>query len=96
MSVTAERAIEIIHEKRDAEKNRTISVLGENGEIQVLNGRYGAYFTCNKINYKIPKDVEAGSLTFEKCQELMAAQPDAGEKKKAFGKKGGVKKGGKK
>jgi len=96
MSVTAERAIEIIHEKRDAEKNRTIAVLGENGEIQVLNGRYGAYFTCNKINYKIPKDVEAGSLTFEKCQELMAAQPDAGEKKKAFGKKGGVKKGGKK
>jgi DNA topoisomerase-1 len=96
MSVTTERAIEIIEEKRDAEKNRTISVLGENGEIQVLNGRFGAYFTFNKINYKIPKGTEASSLTFEKCQELIAAQPDAGEKKKGFGKKGGAKKGGKK
>jgi DNA topoisomerase-1 len=96
MSVTTERAIEIMEEKRNAEKNRTISVLGENGEIQVLNGRYGAYFTFNKINYKIPKDTEASSLTFEKCQELIAAQPDAGEKKKGFGRKAGAKKGGKK
>jgi len=92
MNVTAERAIEIIAEKRDAEKNRIILELGENKEIQVLNGRYGAYFTCNKINYKIPKDVEASSLTFEKCQELIAAQPDAGEKKKGFSRKGGKKK----
>ncbi len=96
MSVTTERAIEIMEEKRNAEKNRTISVLGENGEIQVLNGRYGAYFTFNKINYKIPKDTEASSLTFEKCKELIAAQPDAGEKKKGFGRKAGAKKWGKK
>ena len=98
MSVTAERAIEIIEEKRETEKNRTILTLGKDAEIQVLNGRYGAYFTCNKINYKIPKDTEASTLTFEKCQELMAAQPDAGVKKKGFipKGKGGDKKGAKK
>jgi len=96
MSVTTERAIEIIEEKRAVEKNRIISVLGETGEIQVLNGRFGAYFTYNKINYKIPKGTEANTLTFEKCQELIAAQPDAGEKKKGFNRKAGAKKGGKK
>ncbi|MBP8023620.1 MAG: type I DNA topoisomerase, partial [Paludibacter sp.] len=39
MEVTAERAIEIIETKREEEKNRLIATLGENGEIQVLNGR---------------------------------------------------------
>ncbi|MBP1676027.1 MAG: topoisomerase [Bacteroidetes bacterium] len=88
MEVTAERAIEIIVAKREEEKNRIISTLGENAEIQVLNGRFGPYFTCDKVNYKIPKGTDPATLTFEKCQELMAAQPEAGTKKKAFGGKG--------
>lgn len=88
MEVTTERAIEIIEEKREAEKNRIIQILGEKGEIQVLNGRFGPYFTCDKVNYKIfPKGTDPATLTFEKCQELMAAQPDAGAKKKPFGRK---------
>ena len=35
MEVSAERAIEIIEEKREAERNRLICNLGENNEIQV-------------------------------------------------------------
>ncbi len=88
MEITAERAIEVIIEKREQEKNRLIKTLGENAEIQVLNGRFGAYFTCDKVNYKIfPKGTDPHTLTLERCQELMAAQPDAGTKKKAYGKK---------
>ncbi len=87
MEVSVERAIEIIEEKREAERNRLICNLGENNEIQVLNGRFGPYFTCDKINYKIPKGTDPATLTFEKCKELMAAQPDAGTKKKGFGRK---------
>ncbi|MFW9597880.1 MAG: type I DNA topoisomerase [Paludibacter sp.] len=87
MEVSEIRAIEIIEAKKEEEKNRLISTFGENNEIQVLNGRFGPYFTCNGINYKIPKGTDAATLTFEKCQELIAAQPDAGEKKKGFGKK---------
>lgn len=87
MEISAERAIEIIEKKREEEKNRLIASLGENSEIQVLNGRFGPYFTCDKINYKIPKGTDPASLTFEKCKELMAAQPDAGIKKKGFAKK---------
>ncbi len=88
MEVSTERAIEIIEEKRETEKNRIIKTLGENGEIQVLNGRFGPYFTCNKINYKIfPKGTDPVTLTLERCQELIAAQPDAGAKKKPFGRK---------
>jgi len=86
LEVTAERAIEIIEAKKEEEKNRLIATLGPESQIQVLNGRFGPYFTCEKVNYKIPKGTDPATLTFEKCQELMAAQPDAG-KKKSFGRK---------
>ena len=86
MEVTAERAVEIIEAKREEEKNRLIQVLGENDEIQVLNGRFGPYFTRDKVNYKIPKGTDPTTLTLEKCLELIASQPDAGTKKK-FGSK---------
>jgi DNA topoisomerase-1 len=86
MDVTTERAIEIIEEKREVERNRLIQTLGAENEIQVLNGRFGAYFTRDKINYKIPKGTDAATLTLENCLELIAAQPDAANKKK-FGKK---------
>lgn len=87
MEVTDEEAIVIISEKREAEKNKLIASFGTDNEIQVLNGRYGPYIASNKVNYKIPKGVEASALTHEKCLEIMASQPDAGTKKKAFGKK---------
>jgi DNA topoisomerase-1 len=88
MEVTTERAIEIIEEKREIEKNRIIQTLGENGEIQVLNGRFGPYFTFEKVNYKIfPKGTDPTTLTLERCQELIAAQPEAANKKKPFGRK---------
>lgn len=87
MEVTDEEAIVIISEKREAEKNKLIASFGADNEIQVLNGRYGPYIASNKVNYKIPKGIEASALTHEKCLEIMASQPDAGTKKKAFGKK---------
>ena len=87
MDVSTTRAIEIIEEKREVEKNRIIQILGENGEIQVLNGRFGPYFTCDKVNYKIPKGTDPITLTHEKCVELIAAQPEAANKKKPFGRK---------
>ncbi|MFA5044502.1 MAG: type I DNA topoisomerase [Paludibacter sp.] len=87
MEVSADRAIEIIEEKREVEKNRIIQTLGAEDEIQVLNGRFGPYFTRDKVNYKIPKGTDPNSLTLEKCLELIAAQPDAATKKKPFGRK---------
>jgi len=87
MDVSTERAIEIIEEKREVEKNRVIQVLGNDGEIQVLNGRFGPYFTRDKVNYKIPKTTDPTTLTLENCLELIAAQPEAANKKKPFGRK---------
>ncbi|MHB9056923.1 MAG: type I DNA topoisomerase [Paludibacteraceae bacterium] len=82
LEVTPERAIEIIEAKREADKNKVINTFGENGEIQVLNGRFGPYINFEKNNYKIPKKTEAPSLTEEQCREIIASQADSVGKKK--------------
>ena len=87
MSVTAEKGIEIIVAKREVDKNKLICVLGENKEYQVLNGRFGPYFTFEKNNFKIPKSIDPQTLTAEKCKELVAEQGTAKPKKKGFAKK---------
>ena len=51
----------------------------KDGEIQVLNGRFGPYIKSGGSNYKIPKGVDAASLTQEKCQEII---DNAGNEKK--------------
>jgi len=73
MEITQERAIEIIENKRHAEQNKTVH---DFGEIQVLNGRFGAYIKFNNANYKIPKSVKSEELTKAKCEEIIASQPD--------------------
>lgn len=75
MSVTQERAIELIEEKRKKEKERIIKTFAEAPSIQVLNGRYGAYIAQDKTNYRIPKGTEAADLTLEQCLEIIEKTP---------------------
>ena len=55
MSITEERGIEIIQDKRKKDKERIIKEFKEDSTLQVLNGRYGAYISKGKKNYRIPK-----------------------------------------
>ena len=89
MSITTERAIEIIEAKREEDKNRLIHSFSENGEIQVLNGRFGPYISFEKNNYKIPKEIDPKELTEEKTRELILSQASTvGKKTRKFtGKK---------
>jgi DNA topoisomerase-1 len=66
--VTMERAIEIILEKAETDKQKVIS---DFGEIQVLNGRYGPYITKEKKNFRIPKGSDAAKLTKEECISII-------------------------
>jgi DNA topoisomerase-1 len=76
-TVTLERALAIIREKREIEANRIIKEFPESG-IQVLNGRYGPYITDGAKNGKIPKDRDPKSLTLDECKALIAAAPEKG------------------
>jgi DNA topoisomerase-1 len=83
MTIEADRAIELIVEKRKKDKEKTIKVFDEDKTIQVLNGRYGAYIKKGKSNYRIPKGTEAKDLTLEDCNQII----EAADKKKTGKKK---------
>jgi DNA topoisomerase-1 len=74
-TITLERALELVAEKKIADANRLIRDFPEAG-IQVLNGRYGPYITNKLKNAKIPKDRIPKELTLDECQALLAAAPE--------------------
>ena len=83
--LTLEQAQELIIEKRQSEAQKLIQSFDEDPAMQVLNGRYGAYISYNKQNYKIPSKYVAQDLTLEQCREIVADEANA-SKKSARGK----------
>lgn len=86
MTITADRAIELILAKRQADIDKYIKTFPENPEVQVLNGRWGPYLVIEKNNYKIPKGTDAASLTLQDCLDI-AADPKNASKGNRFRKK---------
>ncbi len=86
MTVSAERCIELIKAKRQADIDKYIKTFSENPEVQVLNGRWGAYLVVDGNNYKLPKDVEPKNLTLKECLDI-AADPKNASKGSRFKKK---------
>ena len=85
-SITLEEAIQIIEDKRKAEREKLIKSFAEDPDVQVLNGRWGPYLVIKKQNYKIPKDMDAASLTLEDCYAI-AKDPKNMPKKRYVKKK---------
>jgi len=71
-SISGERAIAIIREKREQEENRNIKQFEEEPGLLVLNGRYGPYISFKKKNYRIPRGKKPGDLTLEECREIIS------------------------
>ncbi len=67
-SVTIERALEIIREKGESDIKK---VIRDFGEMRLLNGRYGAYLTKDKKNYRLPKGTQADKLTEADCIRII-------------------------
>ena len=84
LTVTPERAVEIILAKIQADKEKLIKAFNENPEVQILNGRFGPYISAEGKNVKIPKDVQPVDLSFDEVMKLVA---DAPEPKGRFAKK---------
>ena len=79
-TITFERALVLIAEKKKADSEKEIKIFSDSG-ISILNGRYGPYITDGKKNAKIPKDREPASLTLEESQTLLAEAPARGKRK---------------
>ena len=66
--MTLERAVEIILEKNETDKQKVIK---DYDDIKVLNGRYGPYLVKDKQNYRLPKGTDAEKLTREDCISII-------------------------
>jgi DNA topoisomerase-1 len=87
MTVSLERAAELILQKREDDANKIIKVFAEREDVQLLNGRWGAYLKIGKDNFKLPKGTVAEDLTLEQCLEIAENQPNAKKKAKPRAKK---------
>ncbi len=77
MSITLDRAIELIEAKKEADKNKFIAVFDkEEPKIEVLNGRFGPYIKSEKKNYKLPKDIKPEKLSRKDCEKIIAEAPE--------------------
>lgn len=74
MTVTYDRAVEILKEKQEADANKIIKIFKEDENVQLLNGRWGAYLKIGKNNYKLPKTADPEKLTYEECIEISQNQ----------------------
>jgi DNA topoisomerase-1 len=74
-TLSLDRAIELIQQKRQAEANKYIKEFPENPAVKVVNGQYGPYLAVGKRNVKIPKDTDPTTLTLEQCLELAGGEP---------------------
>jgi DNA topoisomerase I len=85
-TVTLPRAIELIEKKREKDLNAVIKTFEQDSDLKILNGRWGAYISFKKANYKLPKNSEAEALTYEKCMEIIEkngpTKPSKGKPKK--------------
>ncbi len=88
-TVSLERALELIEEKKLFDANRIINTFEQEG-IQVLNGRFGPYVTDGERNARVPKDTDPKSLDLTACLKLLENAPKRkkrGSKKKLVVKK---------
>lgn len=82
--VTTEKAIQIIQDKRQRDKEKVVKVFDENPDARIENGRWGPFIRFGKQNIKIPKGTELQSITY--ADVLKWAEADD-KKPKKKGKK---------
>ena len=76
MTITIERAIELINEKRTQETKKHLKIFLEDTKLEVLNGRYGPYLAYDGKNYRLPKSMheKAKDLTYDECMKVIESQ----------------------
>ena len=75
LSCTAEQAIEIIREKRESEEKSLLKSFAEDADLSIRTGRFGPYLKYKTDNYKLPKDVDPTSMSYDDCMKLIAETP---------------------
>jgi DNA topoisomerase-1 len=84
LSISIEKAIELIVDKRQKDADKLIKTFTENPEATIENGRWGPFIRFGKLNVKIPKGKEIESITYD---EVVAWAAEADKLPKKGGRK---------
>ena len=74
LTITLDEAVKLIVTKRESESKKVLKTFPGNPDMEIMNGRYGAYIAYQGSNYKIPKSSDPTTLTEEECQEIIKRQ----------------------
>ena len=74
LEITLDEAVELIRNKHESESKKVLKAFPEDTEIEILNGRYGAYISYQGSNYKIPRNMEPSALSVEECRDIIRKQ----------------------
>ena len=81
-AITPEQAIAMLEKNQQLQEPIHIF-----GDIQVLHGRYGAYIKTPEGNFKIPRSIDAQTLTEEQCREIIANTDNTSKERPAFARR---------
>ncbi len=74
LTITLDEAVKLIVNKRESESKKVLKSFPGNPDMEVMNGRYGAYIAYQGSNYKIPKNMDPSTITEEECQDIIKRQ----------------------
>lgn len=82
-SITLEKAIELILEKREKEIRSVIKTFEEDPTISIREGRWGPYIKQGKNNFRLDKSLKekASELTFEEVSKIITSQSKISSRK---------------
>lgn len=85
-TITRERALELVAEKKEADANRLIRRF-DGSDVEILRGRFGPYITDGKKNARIPKGREPAEFDLEECRQLLAKAPERKSARRGGGRR---------
>jgi DNA topoisomerase-1 len=90
-SIEIERAIKLIEDKVNGVNAALIQKFEERPEIQIIQGRFGPYIKREKDNFKLPKGLDAKTISLPDVLAAIAEQEaNPSAKKKAASRKPGA------
>jgi DNA topoisomerase-1 len=89
-TITLERALEMLAQPKKGRGRATpVKELGPHpvtsDPINLMNGPYGVYLKCGKVNSSLPEGLSAADVNLEKALEILADKMGTGAKGKANG-----------
>ena len=82
-TIDLERAIKLVDDKINGVNANLLKTFAEDENVQIINGRFGAYLKSGNLNFKLPKGAKADDISWPDAQQIMEEQMEQATKKAA-------------